>query len=157
MAFSDIRRLMEEEKANAEFARHSFPYNGEVAIQNEYGDLVPTDELVDEFLRKEYVNANTGTYREGGFGDLDEAHEYLINEYQAAMEELFGDPSWDSAEKNMVNQLVGEFTGDPEALPFVPLWDPVDRQRLETAFRDGGIDAVNQYFPEYDGLELPEA
>lgn len=156
MVFSDIRRLMEEEKANAEFARQSFPYTGEVAIQNEYGDLVPTDELVDEFLRKEYVNANTGTYREGGFGDLEEAREYLLDEYQAAMEELFGDPPWDSAETNMVNRLVGEFTGDPQAMPFVPLWDPVDRQRLETAFRDGGIDAVNQYFPEYDGLELPE-
>lgn len=156
MAYSDIRRLMEEANANAEYARQTFPYNGEVAIQNEYGDLVPTEELIDEFLRKEYVNANTGTYREGGFGDLEEAREYLIEEYQDAMEELFGNPDDFSPEGDMVNQLVGEFTGDPGSMPFVPLWDPVDRQRLETAFRDGGIDAVNKYFPEYDGLELPE-
>ena len=162
MAFSDIRRLMEEANANlnqqgrAEFARQAFPYSPEVALQAEYGDLVPTDELIDEFLRKEYVNANTGTYREGGFEDLEEARESLIDQYQLAMEELFGNPDLHTDEGDMVNRLVGEFTGDPAYLPFVPLWDPVDRQRLETAFRDGGIDAVNKYFPEYDGLEMPE-
>ena len=156
MAFSDIRRLMEEEKANNEYLAQTFPYAGEVAIQNDFGDIVPTDELIDEFLRKEYVNANTGTYREGGFEDLEEARESLIGQYQLAMEELFGNPSWNSDEAEMVNSLVSEFTGEQGALPFVPLWDPVDRQRLETAFRDGGIDAVNKYFPEYDGLEMPE-
>lgn len=163
MSFSDIRRLMEEANGNlnhqgrAEFARQTFPYSPETAVQAEYGDLVPTEELVDEFLRKEYVNANTGTYQEGGFPNLEEAREYLLGEYQLALEELLGNPPWNAPEANMVNQFVSEFSGDEGALPFVPLWNPVDRQRLEVAMRSGGLEAVNKYFPEYNGLEMPES
>ena len=163
MSFSDIRRLMEEANGNlnhqgrAEFARQTLPYSPETAVQAEYGDLVPTEELIDEFLRKEYVNANTGTYQEGGFPNLEEAQEYLLGEYQLALEELLGDPPWNAPEADMVNQFVSEFSGDEGALPFVPLWNPVDRQRLEVAMRSGGLEAVNKYFPEYNGLEMPES
>ena len=58
MSFSDIRRLMEEANGNlnhqgrAEFARQTFPYSPETAVQAEYGDLVPTEELIDEYQKK---------------------------------------------------------------------------------------------------------
>lgn len=128
--------------------------------EDEFGPIVPYEELEREFIEKEHarLHPQDQVSRAGLLETaptLDSVEAGLLREYRAQLEELFGNPEDFSEAQGLVDQLEAEFTGEEGAEKFVPLWSPVDRERLTQAFETGGIDAVNEAFPAYGGLELP--
>ena len=128
--------------------------------EEEFGPIVPYEDLEREFIEREHARLHPQDQVSRAAlletaPTLDSVEEGLLREYRAQLDELFGNPEDFSEAQGLVDQLEAEFTGEAGAEKFVPLWSPVDRERLTQAFENGGIDAVNEAFPEYGGLELP--
>ena len=125
--------------------------------EDEFGPIVPYEDLEREFIDREHSRLHPDVSRAALLSDptLDSVEQELLGEYRTGLEGLFGNPEDFSEAQGLIDQLEAEFTGEEGAEKFVPLWSPVDRERLTQAFETGGIDAVNEAFPEYGGLELP--
>lgn len=125
--------------------------------EDEFGPIVPYEELEREFIDREHSRLHPDVSRAALLSEptLDSVEQELLGEYRTGLEGLFGNPEDFSEAQGLIDQLEAEFTGEEGAEKFVPLWSPVDRERLTQAFENGGIDAVNEAFPEYGGLELP--
>ena len=142
-------------------AASGFVNNSMRLNEDEFGPLVSQESLQQEFIDREHSRLHPDVSRAALLSEptLDSVEGELLGEYRSTLAELFGNPEELSEEDNLIDQLEAEFTGIPgdEPKPFIPMWSPVDRERLTQAFENGGIDAVNEAFPDYNGLELPEA
>ena len=170
----EIRELLAEVMSNLHMGRgdpnvmamqDSAPFgeaaeiNAAVSGEENYGPLVSQESLQQEFIDREHSRLHPDVSRAALLSEptLDSVEGELLREYRSTLAELFGNPEELSEEDNFIDQLEAEFTGIPtdEPKPFVPMWSPVDRERLTQAFENGGIDAVNEAFPGYNGLEMP--
>ena len=101
------------------------------------GELVPREELLAEFLS------------DGGWESLDEASDVLRDNFADALDPLVGD------NEELLDEMLLASSGGA-GRGFTPLWDPMARERMLSVYRDGGIDGLNESYPEYGGLSVPE-